>query len=783
MSHSESTEYRPEAAGYGRGIASLLTFLLCLASATAQSAVIQANPSNYRSLIGGLGPGDTLVLAPGAYAGLTISGKHGAPGNPIIITGPESGEPAVITGRACCNTIQIENSSHVEVRHLTVDALGIDGIDGVNGRGVTHYITIAHLRFLRHDFDQQTNAISTKGPAWNWTIRDNVIDGAGTGIYLGDSNGGQPFVNGIIERNLIFNTIGYNMQIKHQNPRPTNLGMPSGDSRTIIRHNVFSKSAGNSSTGGNARPNLLVGHFPLSGAGVNDIYEIYGNFFYQNPTEALFQGEGNIAMYSNLMVNDFGSAIHVQPHNDVPRRVLIFRNTIVASGNGIRVSGGAAGYERRVAGNAVFAATPISAPDNSANVTGPRSSAPNFLVAPFAAPGALDLYPRDGALGGAAFDTAFLQGLTDAGLDFDGRAQPAGQRGAYAADAGGPAWPLVLAIKGSGATGQNPDSDPDPDPGPDPDPVPPPEYKPELSAPGNQPSGAASVPGPAYAGADGRSLAASWWQVFDVGNNRQVYGRRLAARQDLRLPVGVLDAGRSYRVRVRHENDLQQLSAWSDFRQFAAEQWNDADNDGTHDFYQDGTQVVDDRCRLRHPSGGALEMMTLTPSSRIRCRTLTEAAEVAAATGVTFTANNAAPYGFAAFRVDGLPVGGATPAALSVLLDLPRELDGGGSWYEFDRAAGALTNATPHVTGLAAGSRQVMVSFVDGGRGDADGVVNGSIVAEGGLVISGVTGGTGGVQTGGPSGDDGGAGAAGPVEALLLSVALCWLCAASARRG
>ena len=83
-------------------------------------------------------------------------------------------------------------------------------------------------------------------------------------------------------------TIGYNMQIKHQNPRPTNIGMPTGPSKTIIRHNVFSKA--DNSIGSSPRPNLLVGHFPLSGPGVDDVYEIYGNFFYQNPTEALFSG-------------------------------------------------------------------------------------------------------------------------------------------------------------------------------------------------------------------------------------------------------------------------------------------------------------------------------------------------------------------------------------------------------------------------------------------------------------------------------------------------------------
>ena len=97
-------------------------------------------------------------------------------------------------------------------------------------------------------------------------IRNCVIQGAGTGMYLGNSDGNEPFIAGLIEHNLVIDTIGYNIEIKHQNPRPRVSGIPTGRSKTIIRHNVFSKSA-NSSTGRRARPNLLVGHFPRSGPG------------------------------------------------------------------------------------------------------------------------------------------------------------------------------------------------------------------------------------------------------------------------------------------------------------------------------------------------------------------------------------------------------------------------------------------------------------------------------------------------------------------------------------
>jgi hypothetical protein len=92
------------------------------------------------------------------------------------------------------------------------------------------------------------------------------------------------------------------MQIKHQISREAVAGMPMEDRNTIIRHNVLSR-ANSASAGSMARPNLLVGHFPLTGPGSKDVYQIHGSFFYRNPSgESLFQGEGNIALYSSLFI-------------------------------------------------------------------------------------------------------------------------------------------------------------------------------------------------------------------------------------------------------------------------------------------------------------------------------------------------------------------------------------------------------------------------------------------------------------------------------------------------
>jgi hypothetical protein len=416
-------------------------------SAQTHAAVINATPSTYRTLLSNLQPGDTLQLASGTYAsGLPIGSKAGTASAPIIIRGPDD-QSAIFTAQDCCNTVQFNNgASYVQVANLTLDGLGKDGPFGVDSNGNTHHITLENLKVINHNGSQQTVGISTKGPAWNWIIRRNTIIGAGTGMYLGNSDGTQPFVAGVIEYNVILDTIGYNLQIKHQNPRPTGIGLPTGDSRTIIRHNVFAKRSTTVGSDG-ARPNLLVGHFPLSGAGVNDRYEIYGNFFYENPTEALFQGEGNIALYDNLFVNSWGTAVNIQPQNDKPRTVTVFHNTVAATGGGLKISGGDTNFVQKLIGNASFAATPISGPNQQSNVTGSYALAATYLKAPTAAIGSLDLYPMSGQLTGTAIDLTQFSGFTDGTKDFNGTARTGVHRGAYEGDGTNGGWKLALSQK------------------------------------------------------------------------------------------------------------------------------------------------------------------------------------------------------------------------------------------------------------------------------------------------------------------------------------------------
>jgi len=232
---------------------------LLAASSISMAATYIGNPSNYLSQLSKLTPGDTLSLEAGTYTdGLPVYNLNGDPGNPIIISGPAVAPRAVFTGSNSQNTVRIRESGHVGLYNLELNGMGRAG-DGVKAESRwAHHITIDNFLIYGFDADQSIVGISTNGcPTWGWVIRNNVINGAGTGMYLGNSDGSMPFINGLIEYNLIIDTAGYNIQIKHQNPRPTLTGMPTSDTKTVIRHNVFSK-ANNASSGGNARPNLLV---------------------------------------------------------------------------------------------------------------------------------------------------------------------------------------------------------------------------------------------------------------------------------------------------------------------------------------------------------------------------------------------------------------------------------------------------------------------------------------------------------------------------------------------
>ena len=342
-------------------LASTLIVATFFAPMSASGMQYAAGPETYLSMLPTLQPGDTITLSPGYYRrGLPLHGLHGTRDAPILIQGTDDGSGAILLARMGANTVSLANASYVTVRKIRIDGahLPVDGVKAEGTSGPVHHITLEKLTIVNHDYAQDIIAISSKCPAWGWVIRDNVIIGAGTGMYLGSSDGTAPFFDGLIENNLIVDTIGYNIEIKHQVERSELPGAPATPSVTILRANVFAKTR-NASVGDAARPNLLVGHFPLHGNGHWDRYEIVGNIFFDNRTEALFQGEGNLTLARNLLFNPDGSAVVVQPHHDRPRRVSVAENFVAAEDRGIVMRGGDPGTVQDVARNDVYAKDPL----------------------------------------------------------------------------------------------------------------------------------------------------------------------------------------------------------------------------------------------------------------------------------------------------------------------------------------------------------------------------------------------------------------------------------------
>jgi hypothetical protein len=425
----------------------------------AAAAEVNTNPSQYRKHLSSLKPGDTLNLEPGKYPRLTITGLNGTATAWITVKGPASGPPAVITGEPGYNTVEIVNSSFVAIENLRIDSQGIEGAFGISAKGgagnLTHDIRIEGNILVGQGAEQQTVGISTKTTTWGWVIRNNQILGAGTGIYLGNSDGTQPFVNGVIENNLIQDTIGYNMEIKDQISIPEVRGMPTETTSTIIRNNVFIKDDRPSPEGD--RPNLLVGAFPRTGTGSRNLYEIYGNFFLHNHREALFQGSGRISLHDNVFADgppDYPAVVLMR--QNFPLRVAyVYNNTVYTTERGIHFENPALDADA-VVGNLVFGSAPITGPitRSSDNVVGPLASARTYVNSPSFELAAMDFYPRTGKCQGKAIDLRLFDPDTDFDRDFNGvlKSQAKGAvvfRGAYAGDGTNPGWRLQAVIKPS----------------------------------------------------------------------------------------------------------------------------------------------------------------------------------------------------------------------------------------------------------------------------------------------------------------------------------------------
>lgn len=431
---------------------SILIFSLTHATA----ATKHATPATYRKALTELAAGDTLILEAGTYdRGLPLSDCQGTPEAWITLQGPEIGT-AEIRQSQSANCAELWQCAYLAIKKLTFQGTGVSGQFGISAKGglenAVHHVLIEDCVISDFGTSQQAVGISTKTPTWNWIIRRNIVRRCGTGLYLGNSNGADPFIHGLIENNLVHDPIGYCMEIKFQNPRPDLPDMPTQPGSTLIRHNVFIKNDAPSPDGD--RPNVLVGGFPDSGPGASDRYEIYGNFFHHNPRESLLQASGRVSIHDNVFSDcpDADAAAIRLFRHDLPLKLAhVYHNTIVAAARGIRIAE-APVEGHAVVGNLIFADAPLMLPKTMTqvreNLTGDIAAAQAHLIAPNADLGALDLTPKSGHVQGAPLDLAAFAQDTHFDLDFTGAPKKNNRhRGAYASPAAGRSWRLSQTLK------------------------------------------------------------------------------------------------------------------------------------------------------------------------------------------------------------------------------------------------------------------------------------------------------------------------------------------------
>jgi Right handed beta helix region len=442
-----------------------------LAARVSAAAIVPADTMNYQAKLATLQPGDTLQLAAGTYSGLVLSNLNGTSSQWITITGPAVDPPTAIIqapASGCCNVVEIKNSSFLAVVSLQIDGNHVPGAFGVSTDGDmsnnVHDIRIEDCLIVNCDKDtidddgQQDDGISTKTPTWNWVIRHNQIVGAGTGMYLGNSTGNDPFTGGLIENNLVVDPIGYCMEIKSQStPRLSGAGQPTTPQTTVIRNNVWIKGD-NACAADFCRPNVLVGGFPISGPGSEDLYQIYGNFFYHNTSDqGLLQVSGRVTVHDNIMADApgaWGIFASDDKGNFAPLELVhAYNNTIYDVAQGI-VFNNSAPEGDAVVGNLIFATKATVGPimNQSDNLSDTVANAVKYVSSPGTTLGAMNFYPLPGECTGTPIDESPFS--TELAYDLDFNGMPKGTftyRGAYAGSGKNPGWPLGDGFEDGGA--------------------------------------------------------------------------------------------------------------------------------------------------------------------------------------------------------------------------------------------------------------------------------------------------------------------------------------------
>jgi hypothetical protein len=231
------------------------------------------------------------------------------------------------------------------------------------------------------------------------------------------------------------------------------------------------------------------------------------------------------------------------------------------------------------------------------------------------------------------------------------------------------------------------------------------------------------------------------------------------------VPEFILDAGSTYFWRVRFFNELNGSSFWSDPFSFKTIIINpdDPDGDGVPDIQQimDGTIDLNDDGHLDISSttykivtNGSISfgLEALNGVTAVECLKFIDPDDISDTVGKPSDLN----FGLFQFRIKVKNIGDTARVKLYF-----SEL-AGTNWYKYDQIYGwtEYSKDYPGNVLFSGDGKSVILSLVDGGPGDGDGIANGLILdpsGPGGAVIDS-SGGSESVSSGSVSGSEGGGG-------------------------
>lgn len=158
----------------------VLAFAILAAPAARAQTIDVTDDAGLRAALRRLGPGVTVRIAPGEYAGgLHAERVQGAPGRPAVIAGADPERPPVFVGGA--EALHLVAPAHVVVRDLVVRGATSNGLNVDDGGALTapaRGVVIERVRVERVGPTGNHDAIKLSGVV-EFAVRDCTFEGWG----------------------------------------------------------------------------------------------------------------------------------------------------------------------------------------------------------------------------------------------------------------------------------------------------------------------------------------------------------------------------------------------------------------------------------------------------------------------------------------------------------------------------------------------------------------------------------------------------------------------------